>query len=165
LVNDPNLWINRVNLSGMVGYVQEKKLEDLFAFTLVCNAPGQQVLGHNASDGLGFRMDAWGEDAKRLTRLIHVGRGCSVEGVLRYNTWKNGNGEEAFAYQVRIRSGLYQCFGKNKNLVEREDGTPVSSGYKKEEVVNRGGEQTLPAAAPVSVEAAPCSVNPEEIPF
>lgn len=155
LVNDPSLVLNKVNLAGMVGYVQEKKLEDLFAFTLVCNAPGQQILGYNSTDGLGFRLDSWGEDAKRLARLIHVGRGCSIEGVLRYNTWKNANGEEAFAYQVRIRSGLYQCFGKNKNLVEKTDGEPVSAGTS---------YTAAPAKAPV-VDAAPCSLEAEEIPF
>jgi single-stranded DNA-binding protein len=151
VVNDPALTINRVNLSGIVGYVQEKKLEDLFAFTLICNAPGQPVLGYNPNDGLGFRLDSWGEDAKRMQRLIHVGRGCSIEGVLRYNTWKDNNGNDAFSYQVRIRSGLYQCFGKNKNLVENADGTPVSNGYK--------------AEAPAPVDATPCSVEPTEIPF
>lgn len=155
LVNDPVLAINKVNLSGMVGYVQEKKLEDLFAFTLVCNAPGQQILGYNSNDGLGFRLDSWGEDAKRLQRLIHVGRGVSVEGVLRFNKWKNANGEEAFAYQVRIRSGLYQCFGKNKNLVEKVDGEPVSNGY------NNQRQQVQQAP----VDAAPCSLESSEIPF
>lgn len=154
LVNDPVLAINKVNLSGMVGYVQDKKLEDLFAFTLVCNAPGQQILGYNSTDGLGFRLDSWGEDAKRLQRLIHVGRGVSVEGVLRFNKWKNANGEEAFAYQVRIRAGLYQCFGKNKNLVEKSDGEPVSAGTS----------YTAPVRQP-AVDATPCSVNTDEIPF
>lgn len=154
LVNDPVLAINKVNLSGMVGYVQEKKLEDLFAFTLVCNAPGQQILGYNSTDGLGFRLDSWGEDAKRLQRLIHVGRGVSVEGVLRFNKWKNANGEEAFAYQVRIRSGLYQCFGKNKNLVEKADGEPMS-----------GGTSYTAPVKQATVDSTPCSVEPEEIPF
>jgi single-stranded DNA-binding protein len=117
------------------------------------------VLGYNPNDGLGFRLDSWGEDAKRLTKFIHVGRSCSVEGVLRYNTWKDGNGNDAFAYQVRIRSGLYQCFGKNKNLVEKEDGTPVSSGYTR----TKPEEKTV-AQAP-SVDATPCSVEVDEIPF
>lgn len=148
VVEDANLYINKVNLSGIVGYVQERKLEDLFAFTLICNAPGQPVLGYNSTDGLGFRLDSWGEDARRLTKLIHVGRGCSIEGMLRYNTWKNKDGEEASSYQVRIRSGLYQCFGKNKNLVENSDGTPISSGYKKEVV---GEVKVLPVEQPQEV--------------
>ena len=132
LVNDRTLIINKVNLSGIVGFVPEKKVEDLFAFTLICNAPGQQILGYRSDDGLAFRLDGWGDDAKRLAKIIHVGRGLSVEGSLRYTSWKNAEGETRSSYQVRIRSGLYQAFGKNKNLVEREDGTPVSAGYKDE---------------------------------
>lgn len=157
VVNDPALMINKVNLSGIVGFVQEKKLEDLFAFTLICNAPSQAVLGYTSTDGLGFRLDSWGEDAKRLAKLIHVGRGCSVEGMLRYNTWKSSDGNEAFAYQVRIRSALYQCFGKNKNLVEKADGTPVSSGYK--------SSHPAPVVTQPVVDATPCSVSTDDIPF
>jgi len=158
VVNDPKMVINRVNLSGIVGFVPERKLEDLFAFTLICNAPKAPVLNYDGTEGLGFRLDGWGDDARRLMKLIHVGRGVSVEGNLRYNTWKDNNGNENFAYQVRIRSGLYQCFGKNKNLVEKEDGTPVSSGYKKET------KTTTPVQQP-TVDATPCSINTDEIPF
>ena len=154
LINDKSLIINRVNLSGMVGYVQERKMEDLFAFTLMCNAPSQQILGHRSEDGLAFRLDGWGEDARRLTRLVHVGRGLSVEGSLRYNEWSDSSGQTKFSYQVRIRSGLYQAFGKNKNLVAKEDGTPVSEGFKRS-----------PAAQPAPVDATPCSVNADEVPF
>ena len=151
LVNDKSLVINKVNLSGIVGYVQEKKMEDLFAFTLICNAPSQQILGYRSEDGLGFRMDGWGDDAKRLAKLVHVGRGLSVEGNLRYNAWQTNDGEQRCSYQVRIRSGLYQAFGKNKNLVEKEDGTPVSAGYKKKENV--------------AVDTVSSSVEAADVPF
>jgi len=150
LVNEKTLIINKVNLSGVVGFIPpDKKTEDVFAFTLICNAPGQQVLSYRSDDGLLFRLDGWGEDAKRLQKLLHVGRGVSIEGTLRYNTWVNNAGESRSSYQVRIRSGMYQAFGKNKNLVERPDGTPVSGGWKKK-------EEGTP------VDAAPCSVD---VPF
>jgi len=163
VVQDEKLYINKVNLSGIVGYLQDKKMEELFAFTLICNAPSQAVLGYNSTDGLGFRLDSWGEDARRLTKLIHVGRGCSIEGMLRYNTWVNSkDGTTGSSYQVRIRSGLYQCFGKNKNLVEKPDGTPVSGGYKKEQ--NQEVE-VVPAGQQQPQEVVTNQVSMDEIPF
>lgn len=155
LINDKTLQINRVNLSGIVGFVPERKMEDLFAFTLICNAPSQQILGYRSEDGLGFRLDGWGDDAKRLAKLVHVGRGISVEGSLRYNAWTDSNGEQRSSYQVRVRSGLYQAFGKNKNLVEKSDGTPISSGYKRSEAVPN----------PTPVDITPPVASGDSIPF
>ena len=131
VLSDKASSLNKVNISGSVGFIPEKKLEDLFAFTVMCSAPSQPVLNYNWNDSLSFRMESWGEDAKRLDRILHVGRQVSIEGVLRYNSWKDSEGNQKGTYQVRVRSGLYSAFGKNKKLVERADGTPVSSGYNK----------------------------------
>ena len=158
LVGDKSISINKVNISGSVGFIPEKKLDDLFAFTVMCSAPSQQLLNHNWDDSLSFRMESWGDDAKRLDKLLHVGRQVSVEGVLRYNSWKDSEGNVKGTYQVRIRSGLYSAFGKNKKLVEKADGTPVSSGYKKVEPaddVRRQVEREMDAVAAASATDSP----------
>lgn len=109
-----NVSINQVNLAGGVGYIAEKKLEDLFTFSLMCKAPSQQLIGHNWTDSLGFRLEAWGDDAKRLDTLLYVGRQIAVSGSLRYNTWKAQDGSQRATYQVRVRAGQYSIFGKNQ---------------------------------------------------
>jgi single-strand DNA-binding protein len=106
--------INQVNLAGGIGYIAEQKLEDLFSFSLMCKAPSQQLLGHNWQDGMGFRMEAWGDDAKRLGTLLYVGRQVAMAGSLRYNTWKAQDGSQRATYQVRVRAGQYSVFGKNQ---------------------------------------------------
>lgn len=106
--------INQVNLAGGVGYIAEQKLEELFSFSLMCKAPSQQLLGHSWQDSMGFRMEAWGDDAKRLSSLVYVGRQMSVTGSLRYNTWKAQDGSQRATYQVRVRAGQYSLFGKNQ---------------------------------------------------
>ena len=130
LAGDVN--INRINLSGGVGFIADTSIEDLFSFTLMCSAPNQAVLGHNWQDSLSFKMEAWGEDATRLRQMCSVGRQISVEGVLRYQTWAAEDGSRRGAYQVRVRSSLYAAFGKNK---------------KKEEETNEGNV-TINGAAP-----------------
>jgi len=109
-----------------------KKREDLINFTLMCNAPAQQIIGHTWDDSLSFRVEAWGDDCKRIERLGHVGRMMSLEGVLRYSTWRTSDGEERGGYSVRARSGLYQFFGKNKKKDEEAEVVMVTTGKKHE---------------------------------
>jgi single-stranded DNA-binding protein len=161
LVNDKSLQINRVNISGSVGYIPEQTKEDLFTFTVMCSAPAQMVLGHNWDDSLSFRMESWSEDARRLDKMLHVGRQVSVEGVLRYNTWTTPDGSQRGMYQIRVRSGLYAAFGKNKKLVDLEAG-------KAEETVKK--VEASPTLPKVQMQqeppnTAPCSVNTDDIPF
>lgn len=113
--------INRVNLSGGVGFIADKTRDDLFVFTLMCSAPSQQILGHTWQDSLSFRMESWGEDAARLEKMCSVGRQISAEGVLRYNTWTDKEGAVRGTYQIRVRSSLYAAFGKNKKKEEQEE--------------------------------------------
>jgi single-stranded DNA-binding protein len=154
LVTDKNLQLNRVNISGGVGYIPDQQKEDLFTFTIMCSAPAQSVLGHNWEDSLSFRMESWGDDARRLEKMLHVGRQVSVEGVLRYNTWTAQDGGQRGIYQVRVRAGLYAAFGKNKKQVEvapKQEGPmggypqPTSSNYT----------QAVPVTAQVAEEEVP----------
>lgn len=119
------LSVNQVNLSGGVGYIGEQKLEDLFSFSLMCKAPSQQLLGHNYADSMGFRIESWGDDAKRLKTLLYVGRQMSLAGSLRYNTWKAQDGSQRATYQVRVRSSQYSVFGKNQ--AKAEESQPVAT--------------------------------------
>ncbi len=115
-----DLNVNQVNLAGGVGFIQEKKLEDLFAFSLMCKAPSQQLLGHNWQDSLGFRIESWGDDARRLEALLYVGRQMAMTGAIRYNTWTAQDGSQRGTYQVRVRASQYSVFGKNQPKTEGE---------------------------------------------
>jgi single-stranded DNA-binding protein len=106
-------------------------------------------------------MESWGEDARRLDKMLHVGRQVSVEGILRYNTWVAQDGSHRGSYQIRVRAGLYAAFGKNKKLVDLE-------GAKAEESVKKvEASVTLPKVQlqQEPLNTAPCSVNTDEIPF
>jgi single-stranded DNA-binding protein len=126
------LTMNKVNLTGGIGYIGDKKREDLLNFTIMCNAPAQILLGHNWEDSLSFRIEAWGDDCKRIERLGHVGRLMSMEGVLRYSTWTNAEGQQRGGYSIRTRSGLYSFLGANKKKRESEEVRMVSSTQKNE---------------------------------
>lgn len=148
-----NLNINQVNLSGGVGYIPDQVKEDLFTFSLMCSAPAQMILNHTWQDSLGFRVESWGDDAKRLDSLLFVGRQMSLCGTLRFNTWKAQDGSQRSTYQVRVRSTLYTVFGENK---------------KRKEAETAKAPQAPVTVAPLSIQVnadAPCSVNTDDIPF
>ena len=148
-----NLNINQVNLSGGVGYIPDQVKEDLFTFSLMCSAPAQMILNHTWQDSLGFRVESWGDDAKRLDSLLFVGRQMSLCGTLRFNTWKAQDGSQRSTYQVRVRSTLYTVFGENKKRKEAETAKAPQA-------------PVTVAPLPIQVNAdAPCSVNTDDIPF
>lgn len=140
--------LNQVNLAGGVGFINEKKLEDLFTFSLMCKAPSQQILGHRWEDSMGFRIESWGDDAKRLSSLLFVGRQMTLAGSLRYNSWQTQSGESRATYQVRVRSSQYSVFGKNQPKVT-EEATVAKAAPK----------------LPLQQDSAPCSLEPDGVPF
>lgn len=141
--------LNKVNLSGGMSEIgpENKKVFDggnqCLNFSLMCNAPAQQMLNHSWQDSLGFRIEAWNTDCERIERLGQRGRFLTLEGTLRYNTWTTKEGQKRGAYSVRTRSGLYN-FGKpNKNMIKEEvKNTYVTSS-------------TVQGEAPVVVTAEP----------
>ena len=148
------LHINRINLFGGVGYVEDKN-EDLFIFSLMCSAPAQQILNHTWQDSLPFKLEAWGEDAKRLNRMLQKGRSVSIEGVLRYSTWQDKDGNQKGGYQVRVRSGMYGL-----GPAKRADGAAAPAVTERQVVIPSA---TKPAV--LKQDLAPCSVEVDEIPF
>ena len=125
------LVVNQVNLAGGIGFIPEQQnREDLFTFSLMCSAPAQQILGHTWDDSLAFRMEAWGDDAKRMAANLHVGRQIAVSGVLRYNTWTTQDGQQRGMYQVRVKSGTYAFFGKNKKKEEQNELRAINTGNR-----------------------------------
>ena len=143
--------LNQVNLAGGVGYIGEQKLQDLFSFSMMVKAPSQMILNHKWDDSLGFRIESWGDDAQRLSKLLFVGRQMVVAGSLRYNTWKTQEGEQRGVYQVRVRSSQYSVFGKNQNKTEN---APVAGTVKAE-----------PPRLPLQQDLAPASVESDGVPF
>lgn len=137
--------VNQVNLAGGVGYIQEQKMEELYSFSLMCKAPSQMILNHSWQDSMGFRVESWGDDAKRLANLLYVGRQLALSGSLRYNTWQAQDGSHRSTYQVRVRASQYSLFGKN----QAKDGQPPASVLPSQQ----GGEvKTVVAATPCSFE-------------
>lgn len=155
-----NLNINQVNLSGGVGYIPDQPKEDLFTFSLMCSAPAQLILNHTWQDSLGFRIESWGDDAKRLNSLLFVGRQMSLCGTLRYNTWTAQDGSQRSNYQVRVRSTLYTVFGENKKRKEAEEAKTAASPV----VVTPLPVQQVNDVRMVSP-GTPCSVNTDDVPF
>ena len=143
--------LNQVNLAGGVGYIGEQKLQDLFSFSMMVKAPSQMILNHKWDDSLGFRIESWGDDAQRLSKLLFVGRQMVVAGSLRYNTWKTQEGEQRGVYQVRVRSSQYSVFGKNQNKTEN---APVAAAPK-----------AAPTPLPLQQDLAPASVESDGVPF
>ena len=136
--------VNQVTLAGGVGYIAEQKMEDLYTFSLMCKAPSQVLLNYSWQDSMGFRIESWGDDAKRLKNLLYVGRQMALSGSLRYNTWTAQDGTARSTYQVRVRSSQYSLFGKNQGQSSAA-ATPVTS------------KQPEPTLSAVGVVGAPCS--------
>jgi len=154
-----NLTLNKVTLAG--GFVNPEFVDNLglLKFTLMCSAPAQTLLNHTWDDSLSFRMESWGDDAKRIQMLGHKGRQMVLEGILRYSTWQTPDGQQRGGYSVRTRAGLYQFFGKKKTEaapstapvdIKLPEGTnltrrPMNEIPKKEStVVKTSGEDALP---------------------
>jgi single-stranded DNA-binding protein len=111
----------------------------------MCKAPSQAILNHSWQDSMGFRVESWGDDAKRLNNLLYVGRQMALAGSLRYNTWQAQDGSHRATYQVRVRASQYSLFGKNqaKDTQQAAPALPVQQG---------GEVRTVVAAAPSSFE-------------
>ena len=80
----------------------------------MCQAPPQKSIGHTWQDSLGFRVESWGNDAERMKKFLFVGRQISIGGVLRFEAWKDRDGNLRSTYKVKVRSQQYSFFGKNQ---------------------------------------------------
>ena len=105
---------NQVTLAGGVGFIGKQKREDAFNFGLMCQAPPQKGIGHTWQDSLGFLVESWGNDADRMKKFLFVGRQLSLGGVLKFEAWKDKEGNLRSNYKVKIRSQQYSFFGKNQ---------------------------------------------------
>ena len=140
-----DLVMNSVTIAGGVGYIAEERRDDLFSCGILCNAPKQKLLKHDWEDNVGFKLEAWGDDAARLRKHAFKGRQMVACGTLRYDTWEGPNGTNA-AYKVRTRAGHYQFFGKSK---EKAQSIQL--------------QQTPPVAQ--TAEVTPTAPEPDNIPF
>ena len=106
--------LNQLALAGGVGFIGKQKREDAFNFGLMCQAPPQKGIGHTWQDSLGFLVESWGNDAERMKKFLFVGRQLSLGGVLRFEAWKDKDGNLRSTYKVKVRSQQYSFFGKNQ---------------------------------------------------
>ena len=106
--------LNQLALAGGVGFIGKQKREDAFNFGLMWQAPPQKGIGHTWQDSLGFLVESWGNDAERMKKFLFVGRQLSLGGVLKFEAWKDKEGNLRSNYKVKIRSQQYSFFGKNQ---------------------------------------------------
>ena len=112
--------LNHAHLAGGAGFIGEQRREDCFNFGLMCQAPKQKTLNHDWQDSLGFRIESWGDDAKRMQKFIFVGRQLSLGGTLKFDCWTDKEGVMRSNYKIRVKSAQYSFFGKNKKAEEKE---------------------------------------------
>ena len=112
--------LNHVHLAGGAGFIGEQRREDCFNFGLMCKAPKQKTLRHDWDDSLGFRIESWGDDAKRMQKFVFVGRQLSLGGALKFDCWTDKEGATRSNYKVRVKSAQYSFFGKSKKTEEIE---------------------------------------------
>ena len=113
--------LNHVHLAGGAGFIGEQRREDCFNFGLMCKAPKQKTLKHDWDDSLGFRIESWGDDAKRMQKFVFVGRQLSLGGALKFDCWTDKEGTTRSNYKVRVKSAQYSFFGKSKKADENSE--------------------------------------------
>ena len=119
-VVEKGVTLNHAHLAGGVGFVGEQRIEDCFNFGLMCQAAKQTTLKHDWDDSLGFRIESWGDDAKRMKRFLFVGRQISLGGTLKFDCWTDKKGVRRSNYKIKVKSAQYSFFGKNKKTEEKE---------------------------------------------
>jgi hypothetical protein len=142
--------LNQVNLAGGIGYVNDPKMEELFECSIMVKAPSNKLLNHSWQTSMGFRLEGWQEDARRMRSLFYKGRQIAVGGSLRYSSWKSEDGVQKGYYSIRVRSQQYSVFGKNQLKVEEptQAATPT------------------PNRPPLQQDLAPCSLETDDgLPF
>ena len=146
----PGLNLNHVSLAGGVGFIAEAHNPDVFNFGMMCQAPPQKVLEISKEDrGPGFRIEAWGEDGKRMRHFLYQGRSLALGGALKYEQWEK-NGEINSRYKIRVNSNQYSFFGKSKPTSEQKD--PPIASFNKPEIFDSPHQQSI---------AKPTTISPD----
>jgi single-stranded DNA-binding protein len=123
-VVNANNSLNHVHLAGGVGFIGEQRNPEVFNFGLMCQAPKQKTINHDWQDSLGFRIEAWNDDGKRMEKFLFVGRQISLGGALKFECWTGKDGDKRTNYKIRVKSSQYSFFGKNKKEIDVTKGAP-----------------------------------------
>jgi len=106
---------NEVILAGGCGHLPQKQNRpDVFNFGVMCQGVPQRNIGHTWQDSLPFMCESWSNDADRMKKMLFVGRQLSLAGVLRFEAWRDENGNPRSQYKIKVRSAQYSFFGKNQ---------------------------------------------------
>tara|TARA_B100001250_G_scaffold28328_1_gene23223 strand:+ start:820 stop:1536 length:717 start_codon:yes stop_codon:yes gene_type:complete len=117
-----NLRHNQVNIGGHVGYIREQQLGNCFNFSVMCHSTPLKPLNYTWQDSHGFMVESWEDDAKRLKKLLFVGRGVCLAGQLLFNCYKSKkDNTQRIEYRLRVKGSQYEAFGKSQ---KSEDATP-----------------------------------------
>ena len=116
----PDCELNQVQLAGGVGWVGDLKPNPrgggVISIFLLCQAGKQKLLNHDWNDSVGFKIEAWGDDAKRFDKFVYKGRSIALGGALKFDCWTAKDGSKQGGYKVTVKSSQYSFFGKNQKV-------------------------------------------------
>jgi len=117
-ISHPDCELNQVQLAGAVGWVGDLKPNPrgggVVNIFLLCQAGKQKLLNHDWNDSVGFKIEAWGDDAKRFDKFVYKGRSIALGGALKFDCWTAKDGSRQGGYKVTVKSSQYSFFGKNQ---------------------------------------------------
>jgi len=119
-------FINQVFLAGGVGYISNKFIPKLKKqvtdFGLMCKSVPEKKLNIGWKDSLPFKIESWDTDAERLKQFLYEGRQIALGGAIKFETYKDKEGNNQAKYKIRVRSSQYSFFGKNeKDAMAQKD--------------------------------------------
>ena len=136
----PNLRINDLALAGGTSQTTYKAGVGVINFAIICQAPPQKILDlTDDKKDPGFRVEAWGDDAKRLEKNLWKGRGVALGAALKYEQWEK-DGVMNSRYKVRVKSNQYSFFGK-RPATEQKD--PPIASFDKPEIFESPHQQAI----------------------
>ena len=121
----PDCDLNQVQLAGAVGWRGELKVlprgNGVINFLLLCQASKQKQLNHEWDDSVPFKIEAWGEEAKRFDKHVYVGRSLALGGALKFDCWTAKDGSKQGGYKVSAKNAQHALFGKSQKTEEKTE--------------------------------------------
>ena len=128
-ISHPDCELNQVQLAGGVGWRGDLKVlprgNGVINFLLLCQASKQRQVNHEWDDSVPFKIEAWGEEAKRFDKHVYVSRSLALGGALKFDCWTAKDGSKQGGYKVSAKNAQHALFGKNQKTEEKTE--PVTT--------------------------------------
>ena len=159
----PECELNHVQLAGQVCWRGELKplpqANAVFNCFIYCKGGKEKKLNRDWGDDVNFKIETWGDEAKRWDDKLHVGLALALGGTLKFNCWTAKDGSKQGDYKVGVKNLQHAFFGSKQNIVAGEDikkGEEVTIENNKEkkckEVFMKNKKTTPQAIATPAVE-------------